>query len=384
MSLKQLCFSTVSVAAARPVACATSNSHANQSRWSRLTRIAKEEWCRCARGFAQFQGLSQIAFRMPPVLLFLLFAVAAQGKTATPPRFLGNQVTLNTGSTFINPARLTVDSSSDVFVIDSGSMGNGSQLVEIVAVNGSIPASPTIQILAGGQSVAGAGGIAIDSKGNLYYTLWTAVYQVLAAGGYQTVNQICSTCSFSNLYGIAVDASDNIFVSDGPSSNTINKLLVSETYSQAHTVITDLAAPLGIAVDAIGNVFVADNAGTSIKKFTLSAGIYSVPNTLGFSYNQVVTLNFDTSGNLYAFDAGTNSVWKILASSSYAVQYDVGTIPMSQGATVNANGNVFVAAGNGPGSVYEIETESVNFGSVNYGTITAAVLTVGIRPVTTE
>ena len=105
------------------------------------------------------------------------------------------------------PGGIAVDSSGDIFYVDSIVAG----VEEIVAVDGTIPATPTIQTVASGLKVPVY--LAIDGSDSLYITASSGfIYEVPAAGGYATVNTYSN--QFTSPTAIAIDGGGNIFVTD--------------------------------------------------------------------------------------------------------------------------------------------------------------------------
>jgi len=70
---------------------------------------------------------------------------------------------------------------------------------------------------------------------------------------------------FSNPYGVAVDASGNIFVADY-SNNAVKEILAAGGYTTVNTLGSGFAIPTGVAVDANGNVFVAITAAVRSRR----------------------------------------------------------------------------------------------------------------------
>ena len=120
----------------------------------------------------------------------------------------GYATTLTVASGFQRPGGIAVDGNGNVFLTD------GANVKEILAVNGTIPASPTIDVL--GSGFLDPVDLALDSGGNVFVTdsniNHSGLYEVLAAGGYTTVNQLAS--GFTAPQGIAIDSSSNIYVVD--------------------------------------------------------------------------------------------------------------------------------------------------------------------------
>jgi large repetitive protein len=70
--------------------------------------------------------------------------------------------TINTlGAAFIQPIGIAVDGAGNVFVADQSGL-----VQEMVAINGTIPASPTINTL--GSGFTSPSGVAVDGAGNVF------------------------------------------------------------------------------------------------------------------------------------------------------------------------------------------------------------------------
>jgi len=109
-------------------------------------------------------------------VLAVLLCGAGSIASAQTARFSGAQTTV--GSGFSEPLGLAVDAKGDLFVADAENMA----IYEIVAVNGSIPASPTIRTLY--RPSANPEAIAVDNSGNVYFT----TLDVYSNFGNNTVN----------------------------------------------------------------------------------------------------------------------------------------------------------------------------------------------------
>ncbi len=109
-----------------------------------------------------------------------------------------------------NPQGIAVDPNGNVFVADY----TNNTVKEIQAVNGGIPASPTIVPLATSFTFNGPGGIALDQSGNLWVADYnkTEVDEIFAAGGYTTV-----ITPISNIVPIdvAIGSDNSVYVSNG-------------------------------------------------------------------------------------------------------------------------------------------------------------------------
>jgi len=165
------------------------------------------------------------------------------------------------GSGFNSPSGVAVDRAGNVFVADSGN----SAAKEILAVNGSIPSAPTILTL---ETNAPATFVAIDGSGNIYFSgAYGPVAELLAVNGSvpasPTVKLIGPTSSHS---GVAVDASGNVYVADGQS--TVSEILaVNGSIPSTPTIMTlsnALHYPAGLSADSRGNIYIADSGNSRI------------------------------------------------------------------------------------------------------------------------
>jgi hypothetical protein len=120
----------------------------------------------------------------------------------------GYATTTTVASGLSGPLGLAVDGSGNIFLAD------GANVKEILAVNGSIPASPTIKVL--GSGFLGPIGLVLDGSGNVYVTdssiAHNGVWEILAAGGYTTVTNFAG--GFTAPSGMAIDSGSNMYVVD--------------------------------------------------------------------------------------------------------------------------------------------------------------------------
>ena len=175
------------------------------------------------------------------------------------------------GSGFNLLVGVAVDLSGDVFVSDFGN----NAVKELVAVNGVVPASPTINVLAGGFSgQTGPDGLTLDASGNVYVTNHDnghALYEIPIAGGYSTLNTVSN--GFTAPEDVAFDGTGNAFVVD-EDTNSLYELPATGGSLPASPSVNVLAnnfnSPEGVVVDALGNVYVADYGNSRVVKIDYS------------------------------------------------------------------------------------------------------------------
>jgi streptogramin lyase len=198
---------------------------------------------------------------------FILEIVAVNGVIPANPTI--NHI----GSGFSDPGQLAVDASGNVFIADSGN----NAVKEILAVNGSIPANPTINTL--GSGFLNPTAVAVDAAGNVFVcdSDHSEIKEILAVSGSipansPTINTLGGGFYFPN--AIAIDASDNVFVAD---HSAVKEILASGGYTTVNTLGSGFDLPYGVAVDGSGDVFVTDNGNEELSEILAVNG--SVPSS---------------------------------------------------------------------------------------------------------
>jgi streptogramin lyase len=305
---------------------------------------------------------------------FLFVSLAVMGTAWSTPAARAQGISFAYAQTTLagpGGAGLAVDNSGNVFASNYG----GEEVYEIVAVNGSIPANPTIKTV--GSGYRNPFGLAVDAKGDLFVTDTTAtvVEEILAVNGSipanPTINTLLSPSSplyFYGPLGVAVDGKGNVFF---VAIYLVYEIEAVDGSIPANPTIRTLGsgfdAPYGVAVDASGNVFVTDTNNDAVYEILAVDG--SIPanptiNTLASNDNNLIAplgVAVDASGNVFFTDTGSSVVYEILAVDGSIVVLGSNLNPGP--VAVDQNGNVFVD--NSMGSIAELQLGSVNFGSAN-------------------
>ncbi len=165
----------------------------------------------------------------------------------------------------------------------------------------------------------------------------------------------------SSPYGIAIDASGNVWVANN-GSNTVSEISSTTSTPQTTTVAVG-SGPFGIAIDHSGNVWVTNGNSGSISK--ISGGVATTPTT-GFS--SPVAIAIDQAGNLWVSDYSTSLLTEL--DSTGAIQQAFPVCSSPQPVAIDGSGNVWVGAYGGS-LISEVTTQftgyTYNLGDNNVG-----------------
>jgi sugar lactone lactonase YvrE len=258
-----------------------------------------------------------------------------------------------TGAQFNALADIAIDSSSNIYVADTGND----------TVRKITPAG-VVTTLAGQPGVSGSSdgsgsalfnhpaGIAIDGAGNAFIadTNNNTIRKVVIANG--AVSTLAgqagiagssdgtgTAAAFNGPSGIAVDSTGNLFISD-----TLNHAIREITPAGVVTTIAGTAGssgfadaagsaarfhgPQGLALDSSGDLFVADTNNNAIRKLVTSTGVVTtiagqtgVAGSADGSNSQAQFhfpsgITVDTAGNIYVADTDNQTLREIASSGS--------------------------------------------------------------------
>ncbi len=239
-------------------------------------------------------------------------------------------------------------------------------------------------------SFTSAYGMAEDASGNLFVADFggNKIRKITPAGAVTTFagtgtaggtdNAVGTLATFNGPTGLAFDASGNLFVAEfgGHKIRKITPAGVVTTFAGTGTAgflnnatgtSALFSAPFGVVIDASGNLFVTDGGNTRIRKITPAGAVTTFAGTgsTGSSDNTTGTLAtfsglfgiaIDASGNLYVADRNNNKIRKItpaavvttLAGSGAAGSSDNATGTLATfntpfNLTTDASGNVYLA-----------------------------------------
>jgi len=224
--------------------------------------------------------------------------------------------------------------------------GVGPQVTFAVETQGNfVPASPASL----GSGFSGyEHGPAVDGAENVFVAdiLNNAVKEIVAAGGYTTVNSLGS--GFDQPNGVAVDGAGNVFVADS-NNYAVKEIVAAGGYTTVNTLVSKAngyGPPGCVAVDGAGNVFAGFVWNGAVYEF-LAAGGYTTVNTLGKGIiSDPYGVAVDGAENVFVADVNNNAVYEIPAAGGYKTVNTLGSGFYSpEGVTVDAAGDVFVEDG---------------------------------------
>jgi hypothetical protein len=256
----------------------------------------------------------------------------------------------------VSPFGLAVAASGDIYLTD-GFVERTSGIVQKFNSSGTFQTSWGTQGSGSGQFIAGAGGVAVDSAGNVY----------VADPGNHRIQKFTSGGAFitswggvgsgngqlSGPSGVAIDASDNVYVAD-TGNHRIQVFTTAGAFLRKWgsngSGDGQFNSPRALAVDGSSNVYVADTGNSRVQKFDSIGTFISSCGSLGTGneeFNEPQGIAADSSGNTYVADTSNDRVQKFGPASATPPTADAGAdqIVECAGATtsVTLNGSASTA-----------------------------------------
>jgi sugar lactone lactonase YvrE len=322
------------------------------------------------------------------IFVLLLASGPVAGASSGPGAFFTYQQAV--GSGFSGPCGTAVDKAGDVFVADFGAKA----IYEIVAVNGAVSATSTVNQIASSFSFNAPCDVKLDASGNLFVADPDSgnVYEITATNGVVSSSSSVTTIdSFSYPSGLAFDARGNLFVADWsgvavyeiPATNgsivasTTPVALPTPTAAQNGTSAPGWIAPWSVATDASGDVYVTDYSGHAVYEIVAVSGSISstsAVNPVGSGFSNPTGVVVDGQGNVFVADNGNGTLNVIsqdkgtvsASSEVMTLVSGLGTSSGPYGLSLDGNGNIYLAD-YAQGAVYEISVRSLNLGTVAVG-----------------
>jgi sugar lactone lactonase YvrE len=238
--------------------------------------------------------------------------------------------------------------------------------INVTLLNGLLPASPaftpvtpsavpewTLAVTWSGGGMDLPTAMGFDSKGNAwvasYFSMLTEL-PALGSGG--SVQQIASSpAALNESYGLTIDGSDNIWVANEQTANSINSGNGSVAkFSNTGQLLSGtngysgggIFFPQGLAADTTGNVWVVDYGNSLVS--LLSSGGSAVNGTTAWGSGQLslpVAVAVDGNHNAWVANQSASTITRISPDGSKVTQ--VSCCNGASGVAVDQGGNVWVA-----------------------------------------
>lgn len=284
-----------------------------------------------------FRRLSAVLGALFAMALLAAPAQAAPGDVSTVAGsgVAGSSNGVGVAASFDRPSGLAADGAGNVFVADDA---NG--VVRKIAPGGVVTTFAGTGICCSwtdGMGVAagmsGPRGITTDTSGNVYVVTTRRLRMVTPGGAVTTlagssaqgsVNGPAASATFDSPFGLAVNGTGDIFISDA-GSNLIRKLsggIVTTLAGSGAKATTDglgtaasFNVPGGIVVDSSGNVFVAEIQGHDIRKIDPAGNVTTFVD-MGSTVSFPTGLAIDAADNLYVADQNLATIYRITPAGS--------------------------------------------------------------------
>ncbi|MEI6235746.1 MAG: Ig-like domain repeat protein [Planctomycetota bacterium] len=268
----------------------------------------------------------------------------------------------NTAQQVVNVGTTTPPSS--VFLDGLGSLTLGSVatangVIDVtsrtnMAVNGTVNSGTAALSLGADLTAAGAGD---NGTGTLTVNAGVSVLGTNIAlrgadidiASTATVGGVSSATSgstyatgFNDPWGMAFDASGNLYVANNGGSSIIKVAPGGAT----STFASGITSPAGITVDSSGNVYVCSISGGVVKKYN-SSGTLLNGSLATTSTNDARGVVVDGSGNVYVTDGLAGRVSKFDSTGTAINLNFITGMGVAQGIAMDSGGNFYVADGVG-------------------------------------
>ncbi|HWW20937.1 MAG TPA: immunoglobulin domain-containing protein [Steroidobacteraceae bacterium] len=291
---------------------------------------------------------------------------------------VGNSDGTGNTASFNAPGGIATDAAGNVYIADTGN-----NTIRKMTPAGAVSTLAGTAGVVGSQDGTGAGarfnapeGLTVDAAGNVFVadTLNNTIREITPTGVVTTIAGTAgvfglsdgpgASAQFGNVYGIAIDASGNLYVSD------LGGMTIRMISAAPQFVVSTIAGnylrgtvngpeaqaefnvPRGVALDGGGNIYVSDYGDNTIRKLssglvTTLAGLQGQPGSTdatgpAASFNGPLLATCDNAGNVYVADVNNNTIRKITLGGVAT------TLAGTAGVTGSADGSASSASFNAP------------------------------------
>jgi streptogramin lyase len=240
------------------------------------------------------------------------------------------------GTRLVSPSGVAVDALGNVFFAENGT---GNLYKETVSLLAFAKYSYSGKVIAGGLNHPTA--VALDGAGNVYVVTSSIVYkEELSHGGY-VQSQIVT--DLTNLVGIAVDRSGNLYLTSSVSGDVHKETLQTNGSYTETAVGFGIVSPTGVAVDGGGDIFVLNAKNDNLYKETLQANGSYLQTTVALVVSEPESLAVDGNGSVYVADASRDEIDKLTPQTNGSYLETIARSGLSEpsGLAVDGQGNLY-------------------------------------------
>jgi hypothetical protein len=212
------------------------------------------------------------------------------------------------------------------------------------------PADWTISI---GYAQGGApNALALDSFGNV----WTVVYNIGGSSssvtemtnvGVPAANSPYSNTFFNGSWGLAIDTSNNVWVSNHDGASLMELDLGGTNIQGINGIFNSigLSQPEGVALDGNGDIWIANNLGNSVTELVPGSGTFSPTQWTGGGLSRPAGIASDENGNTWVTNNTGGSITSIPQYGNSGVAFGShtgGGLSSPAGIAVDGSGNLWV------------------------------------------
>jgi streptogramin lyase len=255
-------------------------------------------------------------------LLFILnVAIESQSQIVMSVYYKGTGFPLTEPNPYLQqPAKMAFDGLGNLWVANSKAL-IASYATKITAAN------------TGTNFVAGynSHGVAVDASNNVYVNNNDNTLTKITAAGVSS-----SITSGLGNGDVVIDAAGNIYTANA-SDGVITKVTPAGVTNTTWASVSGM--PFGLGIDAAGNLYTANWGAGTISKITPAGVVTQTWATAGTRPNSIA---IDAAGNVYCTNESSNTVTKVTpAGVATAAWATTNARPM--GITIDASGNLYVA-----------------------------------------
>jgi sugar lactone lactonase YvrE len=180
--------------------------------------------------------------------------------------------------------------------------------------------------------------ITVDAAGNTY------VADSLSGGIYKNGSTTAIATGFSQPSGVVVDAGGNLYVADSGNGRVVEVPISDNKYGTPVTVFTGTSGPSGLAIDSSSNLYLADSGNARVLLLGTAANLPPGSNSspIGSGYTKPVAVAADSAGNVYISDSGTGQISQYNFARATLAPIVAG-LTTAAGLAVDSGGNLFYA-----------------------------------------